>query len=416
MWKILVVEDSSMVLKVLKHVLSAETLFQPLYATDFAQAKQLIKENDDIFAALVDLTLPDAPNGEVVDYTLENTIPTIVLTGSFDEERRKALLEKGIVDYVTKEGRYSYVYVVGLLKRLVKNQDINVLVVDDSETSRRFITTLLKLHLYKVVEAKDGIDAIKILIEQPDIKLLITDYNMPRMNGCELIKNIRVKYEKSDLVIIGLSSEESGSLSARFIKSGANDFLRKPFHHEEFYCRVTQNVEVLELIESVQDKARRDPLTGVYNTNYFHEIAQQKHLEKEHDQRPLSIGVIFLNEMEQIIANWGSDVGEIVLKEVAAEFQRLFQKYYVARSDGATFYVLLNGLDNDKACAYLERVRQILASNAIATPKGELSTSFSGGVSSLRLSNVEQLINTAFANLHRALDAGGDLVFGDEED
>ena len=74
------------------------------------------------------------------------------------------------------------------------------------------------------------------MLANPDIKILITDYNMPRMDGFELVKTIRGKYEKTDLVIIGLSSDEDGSLSARFIKNGANDFLRKPFNHEEFFC------------------------------------------------------------------------------------------------------------------------------------------------------------------------------------
>jgi len=228
MKKVLVVEDSVMVMKVLTHVLSRSDQVLPVYAKSFSEAKARVESGEhEFFAALVDLSLPDAPDGEVVDYTLGLDIPTIVLTGSFDEKRRADLLNKGIVDYVTKEGRYSYQYALGVLHRLIKNQRVKVLVVDDSSTARKFVSQMLRLHLYPVFEAEDGVEAIKVLLANPDIKILITDYHMPRMDGFELVKNIRVKYEKSDLIIVGLSSEGDGTLSAKFIKHGANDFLRQ---------------------------------------------------------------------------------------------------------------------------------------------------------------------------------------------
>ena len=242
MKKVLIVEDSSMVMRVIKHVVKQSSLFIPLYAESLAEAQAVINDEPDIFAAMVDLSLPDAPNGEIVDYTLGLKIPTIVLTGSFDTEKRDTLLSKGVVDYVTKEGRFSYIYACNLIYRLVKNEAIKVLVVDDSLTSRKIVVSLMRLHRYQVLEAHDGVDAIKVLLENPTIKMLITDYNMPRMDGFELVQNLRVKYVKSELVIIGISSEGDGHLTARFIKAGANDFIKKPFNHEEFFCRITHNV------------------------------------------------------------------------------------------------------------------------------------------------------------------------------
>ena len=143
MKSILVVEDSAIVMKVLRHVLARSSLIHPVYASSLYEAKALVESGEyAFFAALVDLTLPDAPNGEVVDYTLALKLPTVVLTGSFDAERREVLLAKGIVDYVTKEGRFSYQYALGVLHRLIKNQTIKVLIVDDSSTQRNFIVNL----------------------------------------------------------------------------------------------------------------------------------------------------------------------------------------------------------------------------------------------------------------------------------
>ena len=118
MKNILVVEDSSTVTKVIRHLLSHQPDLQGVYAESFEAAKQILENDNSIFAALVDLNLPDAPNGEVVDYVLAKKIPTIVLTGNFSDETREELLNKGIVDYVVKESRYSYQFAVNLVRRL----------------------------------------------------------------------------------------------------------------------------------------------------------------------------------------------------------------------------------------------------------------------------------------------------------
>ena len=69
---------------------------------------------------------------------------------------------------------------------------------------------------------------------------------MPKMDGYALTQKIREKHEKNEIAIIGVSSRSDQGVSARFLKNGANDFIIKPFIAEEFYCRVTQNVENIE--------------------------------------------------------------------------------------------------------------------------------------------------------------------------
>ncbi len=415
MRKVLVVEDSPMVMKVLKHVMSSSELFEYVYAMSFAEAKAACEAAEEaFFASVVDLNLPDAPDGEVVDYSLSQGIPTIVLTGSFDVAKKDTLLSKGIVDYVTKEGRYSYEYALGVLERLVKNQDLKVLVVDDSDTARKFISTLLRLQLFQVVEASDGVQAIKAVLENPDVKLLITDFNMPRMDGCELVKNIRLKYEKSDLVIIGLSSDGEGALSARFIKNGANDFLRKPFNHEEFFCRINHNVEFLELIESIRDAAHRDDMTGAYNRRYFYECCEKVFIDQHLQASAISLAVLELDEFHFIYEQYGHDVGDKVMIAVARSLCTLLERFVFALSSGQEFYLLMPGLDNDKATAFVERVRQILCATAFDIDGHSINVTFSAGVSSIATENVDEIVMAASTSLKRAKEAGGDLVFGDD--
>ena len=419
MKKILIVEDSEMVMKVLRHLMAQYPQYHALFATSMAQAQVIVsQEANSIFAALVDLNLPDAPRGEVVDYVLAQKIPTIVLTGSYDEKKREQLFNKGIVDYVTKEGRYAYNKAVGMIERLEKNQHIKVLVVDDSDMSRKHVSNLFRRHLFQVVEAKDGVDAIKVFLENPDIKLLMTDYNMPRMDGFELVRNLRYKYDKTDLIMIGVSGESSEALSAKFIKHGANDFLRKPFLPEEFYCRVIHNIESLELIEQITYNAQRDHLTGLFHRPYFYNAAREIYRNAREKSLPLACAIINVDKFSLINQQHGSAWGDIALKNIAASLQSMLGRFLLARADSDDFYVLMAGLDNEKAVALLDKVKQLLGAESVVIDGESKHFYFSAGVTNCLQNSIDQQIALATKYMRRAKDAGGQMIVddGDEDD
>lgn len=413
--KILIVEDSDVVTKVLRHVVQASASFHAVYAASLAQAEALYAEHEgQFFAALVDLNLPDAPNGEVVDFTLKHKIPTVVLTGSYDEQRRETLFAKGIVDYVTKEGRYAYQNAVQMLHRLEKNQRVKVLVVDDSDMSRRHVVNLLKRHLFQIVEAADGVEAIKVLLDNPDIKLLITDYNMPRMDGFELVRNLRYKYDKTGLVMIGISGESSEALSAKFIKHGANDFLRKPFQPEEFYCRVLHNVESLELMEQVAYAAQRDQLTGLYHRHHFFNLARDLYRTTSARGTALAAAILNVDGLGYINEKYGSEWGDHALGCIAQHLEKMLQKFLLCRADGDDFYVLLSGLDNEKAVALIGEVRRLIAAEAIMLDNEPVYLSLSAGVTSQRGQSIDEQLAHAKRLLQLAKEAGGNMTVDDE--
>lgn len=416
--KILVVEDSDMVSKVLRHlILNSGLAYDTLYASSLEHAKNLYEQSpDDFFAALVDLNLPDAPNGEIVDFTLGKKIPTIVLTGSYDEQRREQLFSKGIVDYVTKEGRYAYSKAIGMISRLEKNQNIKVLVVDDSDMSRKHVANLFKRHLFQVLEAVDGVDAIKVLLDNPDIRLLITDYNMPRMDGFELVRNLRYKYDKTDLIMIGVSGESSEALSAKFIKHGANDFLRKPFHPEEFYCRIIHNIESLELIEQITFNAQRDHLTGLYHRSYFFNAAREYYRQASEKGTPLAMAIINIDHFSQVNRVHGNAWGDVALKHIAVNLQSMLDRFLLARADSDDFYVLMPGLDNEKAGALLSKVKQLLAAEACNINGDSMHFYFSAGITAKLQQSLDEQIALAATHLQRAKEAGGNVIVDDGDE
>ena len=419
MKKILIVEDSATVTKILRHLVNQQPDLEAYFAGTYAESQALYEEHkDEIFASVVDLNLPDAPNGETVDYFLSKELPVIVLTGNYKDETREALLEKGIVDYIIKESRYSYNYVFKLLDRLERNQNIKILIAEDSKPTRSFIKALLEKHLYQVLEATNGLEALDVLKANPDVKLLITDYHMPEMDGFELVKAIRHNVDKSDLVIIGLSGEGKGSLSAKFIKNGANDFLPKPFYHEEFYCRIIHNIESLEHIEKIRDNANRDYLTGLHNRRFFHEQGDKLYQQAKQSGKPLAAAVIDIDHFKKINDVYGHTGGDAILTYFAQELAHTFERFSVARLGGEEFAVLLPGLNNEQAVTLLDRFRSIVASLSIPVDHEDVDTTItiSTGVTNYLHETLDQQIDYADQLLYHAKNAGRNIVVGDDEE
>lgn len=259
--KALVVEDSRFYVQMLQKGLEERLGFEVLTAATLAEARAILQDQaPDILVALLDLHLPDAPNGEVVDEVARHRVPSIIFTASYSDETRAFALSRHAVDYVTKDSPGNLDSVFELVRRIVRNTADRILVVDDSRTSRGMIAQLLRLHRFTVVEATDGGQALAELEANPDFRLAIIDYHMPGMSGVELTHKIRRRHSRQDLVVIGVSATGNNVLSARFMKAGANDYLTKPFVPEEFFCRVYHNLALTEQISSLRrtkDKLKR---------------------------------------------------------------------------------------------------------------------------------------------------------------
>ncbi|UCX04313.1 response regulator [Shewanella glacialimarina] len=405
--KLLIVEDSRTLSKVLKHLIIQEIECEVDIAPDLASAIHLLEHNK-YFLVVADLNLPDAPNGEIVSLVLNSYHTTcIVLTASLDSQQRKELLKLGIADYVLKENRYSYEYVVKLISRLKRNQQVKVLVADDSVVSRKFVRVLLEQHLFQVLEAHDGAQALTVLKEQPDIQLLITDYNMPNVDGFELILRVREKFSRENLAIIGLSNDNDESLSARFIKNGANDFLQKPFVHEEFHCRVRNTLDSLDMIRSLWETANRDYLTQSFTRRYFF----KKHQYEQQENNVFSVALIDIDFFKKVNDSHGHDVGDQVLIEFAKRLETAFgQLFTVARFGGEEFVVAFKGLDGDKTHTLMDKFRQQCANKVIDTSIGPITMTFSCGVATLRSETIDSVLHRADEYLYLAKDAGRNQV------
>jgi len=252
--KIFIVEDSGMMREVLKSVIAEKLGFGVISAANYADAVQSINAyKSEVFLALLDFRLPDAPNGEIIDYVLSKKIPVIVFTGQGSHDVRDYIWSKRVVDYVEKGNIFSLDYICLAIKNLLRNHRIKVLIVDDSIVARNFLSGLLRIHQYNIFEASNGEEALKIIDKEKEIKLVITDYSMPVMDGFQLTSEIRNNYSKDHLAVIGISGVGKHNISAKFLKCGANDYINKPIINEELYYRVNNNLEQIERVRELEE-------------------------------------------------------------------------------------------------------------------------------------------------------------------
>jgi len=109
---------------------------------------------------------------------------------------------------------------------------MKILVVDDSSTMRRIISnTLATIGQTDIVQAGDGVEGLAALENNPDVGLVLSDWNMPNMNGLDFLTKIRATKGKGlPVVMVTTEAEKSNVITA--IKAGANNYIVKPFTPE----------------------------------------------------------------------------------------------------------------------------------------------------------------------------------------
>ena len=378
-------------------------------AYTLADAKARLASNHDYFAALVDLTLPDAPDGEALDEVLQWHIPAIVMTASFSEEKRDELLERGLVDYIIKDSKTSFNYVVSLLRRLYLNQFISVLVVEDSFTGMQFVTKQLRRWLLTVHEAADRAEALAILNKHPEIRMILADYHMPVMNGMELVKALREKKDKEELAIIGISAINEKSLSARFIKYGANDFLTKPFSPEELQCRINHNLETLELLAKLRETTYRDYLTQLFNRRYLFEKAEKQFRAAKSAGHPVTMSVMDIDHFKRINDAYGHHAGDTVLRTISALFREHFPDCITFRLGGEEFGLIMLNIPFEVALTRIEQFQQDLKDTPMDLGHPVYVTA-SFGVTDELADQLDEMLQAADRLLYQAKQQGRDRI------
>ncbi len=413
MQRLLIIDDNKTTTRIVLKVLNKRLGVDADLAMSLKELKGLLDINPASYTiAICDYNLPDAPNGEAIDYVISRGIPTIVLTATFDTDLRDKMLSKRIVDYVVKRSTKDLDYLASTIRRVFKNQNIKVLVVDDSSTQSDIMGWILTNQLYNVLYAKGGREALDLISQNPDISLVITDYNMPDIDGLDLLTSIRKKFRKEQMAVLVVSGIAGNELIPNFLKAGANDYIHKPFCTEEFVCRVNMNIETLEMINTLRDFANKDPLTGLYNRRYLYEAGTVIHATALRNKVPLAVFMFDIDKFKAINDTYGHDAGDLVIRAMATILSGCFKRKtdIVARFGGEEFCVLTSYDSKDALLNFADNIRKQIEQNPLSYSGKEIKYTTSVGVCSETKDTVEDMIKEADALLYLAKTTGRNRV------
>ena len=194
-----------------------------------------------------------------------------------------------------------------------------VLVVEDEEINRQILGEILR-DTYKVLFAGDGEEALQVIEKNKKVlSLVILDLIMPHMSGMEVLEQIKSKKEYEDIPVIVASGDQSQEIEC--LDKGANDFIQKPYPEAGvILARVKRAVELFESRHIIRS-TERDPLTGLYNREFFYSYAEQ--FDYHHPDTEMDAIQIDINHFSMINERYGCEYGDEILIKVGQKAREM---------------------------------------------------------------------------------------------
>jgi diguanylate cyclase (GGDEF)-like protein len=257
--------------------------------------------------------------------------------------------------------------------------------------------------------------AMEALLREDTPKLAILDWLMPGSDGIEICRALRKRQAGAYIYTLLLTSKGERDDLLQGLDAGADDYLTKPFDPMELQARLRSGRRIInlqdELIsarEALRDQATRDALTRVWNRAATMDVLQREIFRSRRENRPLSLIMADLDHFKQINDNWGHQVGDAVLQEVASRMQSVLRPYdALGRYGGEEFLVISPGYDSATAVRLSERLRRSVVENPIPTATGPIPVTLTLGVADFAEdSSLESLLRSADSALYRGKKAG----------
>lgn len=239
-------------------------------------------------------------------------------------------------------------------------EEAQIMVVDDEEGIVKFMKSALQDHGYKVTGCTDPEQAIE-KIKTVVYDLVITDLNMPKIPGVEFVKKVKEISPKTDLVVMtGFPSVET---AVECMKNGASDYLAKPIDLEYLNIIVEKSLYKRALEKRAAEReyfeqiSRVDGLTGLYNHRFFHELLNAEISRSDRYKYSFSLTMIDIDDFKEINDNYGHQVGDNILKEIASIFKSLVRKTDpVVRYGGEEFAIILSQTAKEHGRVFADRI------------------------------------------------------------
>ncbi len=289
---------------------------------------------------------------------------------------------------------------------------LTVLVVDDDPATLRLVAKITSTAGYKVVQAKDGQEALdRILRDCPD--MVLTDWDMPGLDGVQLCREIRRRNLPFYLYLLLLTAKSRPEEMVQALDAGADDCISKPINPAVLMARLKAGTRTVVMERRLRRLSESDPLTGAMNRRAFHERLALEWERATRYRHPLSCVMIDLDFFKKLNDTYGHAAGDALLRAIV----RLLESHrrssnVLAHFGGEEFCVLLTETDEAGAAAWAERARVAVAEARIPFSERPLSVTASLGVAT-RLADTtcpEALIALADQALGVAKESGRNRV------
>ena len=194
-----------------------------------------------------------------------------------------------------------------------------VLVVEDEAVNRAILGMILEKD-YEVLFAENGEEALSVIDGKKGLlSLVILDLIMPVMPGFEVLRRIKADPDTRDLPVIVASGDQSQEIDC--LNAGASDFIQKPYPEPGvILARVHRTIELFEGRQIIQS-TERDPLTGLYNREFFFNYAEQ--YDQYHRDTPMDAIVLDINRFSIINERYGRAYADEVLRRVGEKAREI---------------------------------------------------------------------------------------------
>jgi two-component system cell cycle response regulator len=190
----------------------------------------------------------------------------------------------------------------------------SVLSVDDDRDLRDLLHELITGMGLISATAVDGMDALEKMKED-QFDIVITDINMPRLNGIGLIKRVAAEYSDTDVIAItGFQTEYNYT---DIIALGASDFISKPINMNEFEAKIKRILRERNMRFELKQLSTRDSLTGLYNRRYLDENLRNEAIRASRQHYDLYLLLIDIDNFKIYNDKYGHQQGDRLLQELA---------------------------------------------------------------------------------------------------
>ena len=302
-----------------------------------------------------------------------------------------------------------------------------ILLVEDDVITRRLIARLLRRAGYAVEEATDGTEALE-RIREKFFPILITDWEMPQMDGPTLCRKVRELELEGYVYSLLLTARHGKEHIIEGLEAGADDYLTKPPHEAELVARLKTGARIVALEQSLRAANERnrklsitDALTGAYNRRYFNEQLPAEIERCRRYQHPLSIVMGDIDFFKKINDGHGHSAGDEVLGQFVQLTKRSIRTTsdWIARYGGEEFVIVMPETGHAGALQATEKVRAAIAAEPFATAAGGIPVTASFGVATLLPNGegsdhaIDQLIAAADTRLYASKHGGRNRVTGE---